>query len=348
MRRPNVGIAILVASCLLVGCGYKTHPRPATESIPGDVGLVEAQVVPSKVVLKWDVPKLNSDGSSLKDLSGFKVFRTSHEIGEACEDCDTAGVFHANVDLQNPANAEIVDGRVVYSDPKISPGNVYYYSVAAYNLRGIEGPRTSAVTVTFDELPPSPEGLGAIHDSGGIVLRWDAPLRPAGIRAYRIYRSESPDPMKMKLIGRTRWAENRYVDSDVDRDTPYYYVVRSMKMNRGIAIESAPSVVIQASYPRAKAETPTKPGVAPAGDGIRVGWEPVKIPNQEVRYNVYRSEGNKPAVRINDGPLSSILMTDRRGLRKGRRYYYSVTAFPAGRPEDESPRSASADIEYER
>ena len=75
MRLTGVGILVALVACLVVGCGYKTSPRPATEAIPSEVGLVTARVYPGRIVLSWDVPKTNTDGSDLKDISGFHVYR---------------------------------------------------------------------------------------------------------------------------------------------------------------------------------------------------------------------------------------------------------------------------------
>ena len=123
-------------SSFVTGCGYKTSPRPATATVPGEVGLVEAQGYPDKVTLKWHVPLSNADGSLLTDTSGFKVYRTAQKVGEECENCDEKKSIYANVDFQNPINAVIDKGEVLYTDKAVTPGNVYSYSVSTYNLKG--------------------------------------------------------------------------------------------------------------------------------------------------------------------------------------------------------------------
>ena len=161
MRRAIAGIGILVASCVLIGCGLKTNPRPYTAPIPGDVGLVVVHVYPGSVELKWDKPQHNRDGSEITDLAGFNVYRSSHEVGENCDECDEAGGFHAKIDLQNPMTAKIENGEVVYKDQRISSGNIYYYTISAYNKKDREGPKCPVIRVTYDDIPPSPDGLRA-------------------------------------------------------------------------------------------------------------------------------------------------------------------------------------------
>ncbi|MEJ2715914.1 MAG: hypothetical protein P8182_02055 [Deltaproteobacteria bacterium] len=345
MRRTSVGIVILLVSCLFGGCGYKTNPRPASATIPGQVGLVDARVYPHRIVLRWEEPTSNIDGSLLKNLSGFRVYRTAHKIGEKCEKCDEVKEFYANVDYQFPTNAVIKEGEVVYTDRKVEPGNIYYYAIAPYNLKGREGPISQKVDVVFDESPPAPTGLTAHEGTEGIVLRWTAPPRLAGIRSYQIYRASGAHPKEMEPIGRTKWAETYFTDKDVEKEKTYYYQVRSLKMNKGILLESPPSETAAAVMRAAVWGPPESVNTAATSDGIRIYWQPVEIENEKTRYNVYRSEAGKLFEKINSVPLSNPWFVDK-DVKKGRRYRYAVTAFPEGKEEDESRKSASEAVTY--
>jgi fibronectin type 3 domain-containing protein len=345
VRRTTAGIVILVVSCLFVGCGYKTNPRPASATIPGEVGLVDARVYPHRIVLRWDLPKSNVDGSLLKNLSGFRVYRETHKTGEECESCKERKTFYANVDYQYPTSAVIKEGEVEYSDLKVEPGNVYYYSIAPYNLKGRDGPVSQKVEVVFDASPPPPTDLTASQGPHGIFLRWSAPPRLAGIRNYRIYRASGTHPKDMEPIGRTKWAETYFTDKDVQKEKTYYYEVRSLKMNKGVSLESRPSETASAVMSAAVWEPPESVNTASTSDGIRIYWRPVKIENEQTRYNLYRSEAGRLFEKINSVPLSNPWFVDR-DVRKGRQYRYAVTAFPEGKEGDESRKSASEALKY--
>ena len=241
-------------------------------------------------------------------------------------------------------NAKIEDGEIEYKDQRISAGNIYYYAISAYNVRDSEGPKGPVIIVSYDHIRPAPDGLRATYNSRGIVLRWNAPTRPE-LSAYRVYRNSTQDLKKMEPIGRTRWAETFYVDEDVERDKPYYYTVRSMKMTGGIPIESAPSIMVPFTYPRAKIESPNGVRVVATSQGIRIVWDQVKSENETIRYNVYRSEGERASTRINRNALRKAWMTDTT-VKKGKRYRYEVTAFPSGKDHEESRRTASEEITY--
>lgn len=347
MRRPGCGIWILVVSCCLWGCGYKTSPRPATATVPGDVTLVNVFGYPDRVVVQWDVPGVNYDGSRLTDLSGFKVYRNAQPIGEECENCPEKRVLHANVDFQNPSNAVIGDGQVTYIDHDVKQGNVYAYSLSAYNLKGREGPIGEEVSIVFDEPPPVPGDLRGEAEAEGISLEWPAFDDSSGVRSFRVYRGSEPDPEKMKSIGRTKWTETQFMDKKVEKGNTYYYMVRSLKMNRGVSLESAGSPVIKVFVSKFDPPSPTNVKVTSTRRGIRVEWDPVKTGDLPARYNLYRSESERMFVKLNQDPVDKTSFLDSK-VTMGHSYRYTVSAFPEGRPEEESGRSGSESVRYTR
>lgn len=339
-------IWIMVVICVLVGCGYKTRPRPATQTVPGEIGLLDGRAYPDRVVLRWDVPSSNTDGSALGDISGFKVYRLTQEAGEECVNCEDKKALYANVDFAKPSNAVIEKGEVIYTDNKVSPGHTYTYSVSCYNLQGKEGPPSQDISVVFEEPLPAPENVRVEYDSRGVVLRWDPPSRPAGIRAYRIYRGESDRLDELKPIGGTKWAETSYVDNTVEKGKTYYYQVRSIRMSREIPMESLQSPMVSANLSAARWPPPEEVKATPAGPrAISVIWEPVKLEGYETRYNVYRSESGQPFEKINTEPIRGSRMLDRK-ITKGKSYRYAVTAFPSTKPDEESSRSASESVTF--
>ncbi len=336
---------ILIVSSFLTGCGYKTSPRPAAAAIPGDVGLVEARGYPDEVTLKWHVPLSNTDGSLVTDLSGFKVYRTAQKVGEECENCEEKKKMYANVDFQNPTNAVINKGEVLYADKGVTPGNIYSYHVGAYNLRGREGPESQVVTVVYDKLPPAPEGLRGGVRAGAVTLEWTAPAQTAEIEGYLVYRGITDKPGEMKVVGGTKKNETAYIDKDVEKEKTYYYLVRSFEVNRGVSLESSPSTVVKMSVPSVQWKPPENINTVATPDEIRIWWDKVKIPNEETRYNIYRREAGNMFIKINSKPLSDPWYDDR-DVRKGVTYRYAVTAFPAGRPEEESRKAGSEAVKF--
>lgn len=347
MRRLGCEIWLVLLCCILVGCGFKTNPRPAASTVPGEIGLVDAEAFPDRVVLKWEAPLSNTDGSLLKDVSGFKVFRSTQKIGEQCEDCPDHKTVYANVDFQNPVSAVVRGREVTYVDIGVTPGNAYAYAVTTYNFKGREGGPSPDVTVTLDDFPPPPDGLKGVSDGAEVVLEWTPPPRPAGIRSYRIYRAQSDKPEEMKPIGGTKWAETQFHDKSVEKNKIYYYVVRSLKMNRGIPFESQPSETVRVEAALPRTQPPENVKTKTDRSGISVSWDTVRLPDNSARYNVYRSESGKRFVKVNTEPLTNTPFVDK-DVTAGKFYRYAVTCFQHGKPEDESSRTASEAVQFKR
>jgi len=347
MRSSRGRICNLVVPCLLVGCGYKTNPRPATATIPGEIALMTAQAYPDRVVLKWEVPRSNVDGSSFKDASGFKLYRFERKTGEECENCEAKKTVYANVDFQNPVNATIDKGEVLFVDKAVQPGTVYQYWVNAYNLKGREGGLSPEVEVDFDRPPPAPEGLRATPEPKGIAVEWTASSGPEKINGYRVYRGENDNPEAMKLIGSTGPSDTSFMDKGAEKGKTYYFLVRSLKVNRGVSLESRTSPTVKLVVPQIHTPPPENVKTALGREGISIVWNKVEIEKEEPRYNVYRSEGRKLFVKINPEPLLNPQLMDKKVV-PGRTYRYAVTAFPSGKPEYESNRTASEAVKYTR
>jgi fibronectin type 3 domain-containing protein len=337
-------VLISVVLCL-TACGYKTSPRPASATIPERILLVTARAFPDRIELTWDVPRTNTDGSPLEDLSGFKVFRSESEIGSDCKDCDKTKKLYANVDAQAPSNATIEGGNVVFLDKKATPGKVYHYAIAPYNFKGTDGASSSTISVIFDEPPPSPKDLKALADERGVVLEWKVSPRTLGIRSYRIYRSDTGNEEDLKPYDTTKWAEKFFVDSKVERNHEYAYQVRSVKMNEGIPMESRPSRTVRVSVPAAAIRPPEDINVISTTKGIRIFWKPVTMRNSEIGYDIYRSASGGPFRKINEKPLTEPSYDDQE-VKIGTVYRYAVTAFPADDPSVRSNRSASEAVKH--
>ncbi len=247
-------LPVIVLLILVCGCGYKTAPRPATATIPADVTSIDIRAYPDRIFLRWDTPLANTDGSLLKDISGFKVYRVALKGNEECENCETRKNMYANIDFQNPSNAAIKSGEVSYWDTGVAEGNTYSYAVSTYNLKGREGKLSPDVVVSLNNLPAPPENLKIRGEADRIILDWNDPLKAEGIQGFRIYRGTKSNPTEMTTVGWTKDREFVFADKDVQRDTTYFYTVRSFRLDRGVSLESLPSPVLSAKLGESSAQ----------------------------------------------------------------------------------------------
>ncbi len=345
-RRGALLLLLLVAGWGVTGCGYKTHPRPAAASIPGEVEILDVRARPRQVVLRWSIPRSDSGVPGPGDLSGFKLFRWSGAGDEACEDCQEKLQFHANVDFQKPLNARLDEGTMVFWDKDVRVGRSYAYSVSAHNLQGMEGRRSEIVTIRLQDLPPVPKDLSVQAKQDGVLLQWASPSTPAGIRSYQIYRSDGPDA-GFEPLGTTKWAETVYLDQTAKRGKSYSYRIRSVKIQADTTLESGSSRIVKITYPPLEWGPPDRVNVTALEQGIEVHWEPVAIPDEKALYFVYRSEAGQAFERLSRQPIAAPRFLDSE-VTQGTEYRYKVSAFPAGQPEKESRRTTSESIVFRR
>ncbi len=88
------------------------------------------QIATGSATLTWAAPTANSDGSTLSDLSGFKVI-----YGRS------AGTLDQTVSLTNPTLS-------TYVLSNLSPGT-WYFALVAVNSKGVESTPTNVISTTI-------------------------------------------------------------------------------------------------------------------------------------------------------------------------------------------------------
>jgi fibronectin type 3 domain-containing protein len=327
------------------GCGYKTSPRPTAATVPEEITVTEVRAYPDRIMVTWPVPDSTSDGTKLKELSGFKVYRAVRDPDEDCENCGPEPAFHVNIDYEKPFNAKIKDGKAIFTDKQVARGATYVYAVSAYNLQGREGRRSKIRMISFGDFPPAPRDLTVSSTSDGPLLTWQASESDSPADAFTVYRGPSSDTRDMMQIGRTDASDTRYTDAGAKEGERYYYIVRSTKMSRDGTIESSPSNLVPFVYRVPSVAAPENVRARRGEDGILVSWDPVVIEGLISRYNVYRSDAGGLFHRVNAAPIVRNRYLDT-AVKARTTYRYQVTAFPKSKPESESARSASEAVTF--
>jgi len=111
-------IITVIFLTLSTGCGVNNEK--------GDTGKIGS----NSVTLSWN-PPLNGDGSSIKNLKGYKIYygTKSREYTEV-------------IDVDNP-------DATTYSIENL-PAGTYYFAITAYDDRGIESDYSNEESTTID------------------------------------------------------------------------------------------------------------------------------------------------------------------------------------------------------
>jgi hypothetical protein len=124
-----------------------THNRLYIFIIPVIIILSAAASFAGDVTLSWGPPAINSDGTILTDLAGYKIYYGT-----------TSGNYVYYVDIGNVINYRIMD---------LGEGLTYYFAVTAYDTSGNES-EFSAEVSRYIIQTPSGAGNGPDSDSDGI------------------------------------------------------------------------------------------------------------------------------------------------------------------------------------
>ena len=78
-------VLALILAVAGMGCGKKGAPRAPELVTPKTITNLAARSGPNSIILTWNPLTEYVDGSSLKDLASFVIFRK--EVSQSCPDC---------------------------------------------------------------------------------------------------------------------------------------------------------------------------------------------------------------------------------------------------------------------
>ncbi len=181
----------------------KSLPRPP-------LGL-KAAVEADKVVLSWEAPKENFDGSVFSGVAGYRIFRAEKDIA-----------FR----LLN----EMPVKELCFNDSQFVFGQTYVFIVratAADEPPYDESDDSQPLEVTpRDTFPPGPPtGLTSLPGEDFISLAWE-PRPEKDLAGYRVWRREE-GAAEFKELTVQLLMETTFLDRTAEKDKRYEYAVTS-------------------------------------------------------------------------------------------------------------------------
>jgi hypothetical protein len=135
----------LMPVLLFSACGKKGDPRAPELATPKVIENLRASSVPNGVALTWRRPTEYVDGSELKDLTGFVIFRK--EISPACPDCPVPYRPLTTVDVEDHQKF-IKQKEYQYVDEETQPNMTYRYRVSSQLRDGSLSEPSNEVEIT--------------------------------------------------------------------------------------------------------------------------------------------------------------------------------------------------------
>lgn len=143
-------IMLLCAAFVNAACGRKGDPRAPELATPKSIQNLSARSGPNGVTLTWSRPTEYIDGTELKDLSGFVIFRK--ELPPGCPDCPVPYRQLTTVFVEDQQKF-IKQRQYRFVDQEVRPQAVYRYRVSSQLSDGSLGGPSNEIEVEVKRGP---------------------------------------------------------------------------------------------------------------------------------------------------------------------------------------------------
>jgi len=352
------------AACLLLSsCAQLGPPLPPSLELPRPPSDLRASRKGNSVTLTWSEPTLTTDRQSIRYLGPTLVCRSTESEITACGNPIATLPAPPATPPKTKQKAPSVSPPPQTSvetlserDQSDNPEAAITYAVEVLNRNARGAGLSNRAHVPAIRTLPAPADLAAALNDDGVLLTWTSGGEPpsnAGIQCrYRIYRrdeSTGRDAIAGEVpIGAPGPAH--FLDA-AEWEKTYLYRITA------VSIVSRPGSELQVEGDDSPAVRVVAHDVFPpsvpsgleavySGEGqkpfIDLVWAPVTSADL-AGYNVYRSEANGPAAKLNAELVKSPSYRDS-AVVPGRTYVYSVSAVDVRGNESAGSEEASETV----
>lgn len=231
MSRPVLPILlILLLLALPAGCGKKGPVQPLKQPLPTAPEALTVQQKGDRFLVSWLPPVRNQDGSELKDLKQFRVYKMRYDLADDCPECRDTSVLVAEIDLDYLRDVRRIGDRFFLWNSEMEVGFGYQFRVVPITRKGREG-NSALLRLPFVTPPPPPVRLTAENHDRMVRLRWQPPVEvPAEAErvGFNVYRREGLEAFSLLPVNREILAEPAFDDYSVENGHTYEYAVRTV------------------------------------------------------------------------------------------------------------------------
>jgi predicted phage tail protein len=195
-----------------------------TTKVASSPAQLKAQVSDNEILLVWDAPKENVDGSTPVNIIGYNVYRS--------------GVADEAAQVLN--NTPLTENK--FNDRSFDFGINYRYFIRTVSLGGggepVESLDSNRIELTpkdiFAPRPPSAITIAAAPGNLSIFFVANNEKDLAGYQVYRSNKSDQP-LAEWSLLTKQLLTTNTYRDSDVESGKTYYYYLTAVDKNGNVS-----------------------------------------------------------------------------------------------------------------
>ena len=140
-----LGLMMLVLGS---GCGKKGDPRAPELATPKTINNLTARSGPGGIILTWSRPTEYVDGTALKDLASFVIFRK--EVSQSCPDCPVPYRQLTTVHVED-RDKFAQQKQYRYDDQEVRPKAIYRYRISSQLLDGSLSAPSNEIEIVRDK-----------------------------------------------------------------------------------------------------------------------------------------------------------------------------------------------------
>ncbi|MGO9403195.1 MAG: fibronectin type III domain-containing protein [Terriglobales bacterium] len=337
-------IATTALCLLLASCAQLGPPLPPSLELPKPPPDLRASRKGNHVTLAWSQPTLTTDRQSVRYIGPTLVCLSLEyemsECGSPAAVLPAPSTVAKKPDSAHPA-AETYTGTLPAAMQPQDPSAEITYAVEVLNRNARGAGLSNRVHVPAVATMPPPTDLAADLTGDGVVLTWTSAGESQNVPniqyRYRIYRrdeSSGKDAIAGEVpIPTPEPGPVHFTDSTFEWEKTYLYRITAVTILKRpeseVQVEgddTAPVRVI--AHDVFPPSVPSGLQAAYSGEGqkpfIDLIWAPVT--NADLAgYNIYRSEENGAAIKLNSDLVKSPAYRDN-AVASGKTYTYSVSA----------------------
>ena len=321
-----------------IACGRVGDPQPPLIRIPMPIADLVAQQQGRQVIFRWTLPRLNTDGSTAKDISAIEIFRvirrkSAHPTtAESLTDWDLWQLLQSeqlNV-LRGLDEVVLIDSLEGLEDAQIL-GREISYAIKVFNSKKQSAGSSNIASVPILSVPQPPRNLNFSLDEHFIEVHWvpartniDGSPVSTGVK-FNVYRNLRPGVNGITPINSLPVSRMRFRDESAMLGKKIFYRVRAVLESEVGLVESGDSeensVINWDTYPPSP---PLQLTIVKDRESLSLVW----LPNSEVDlagYHVYRKKQEESFQKVTSELISRVSYIDR-NIEKYYHYYYRVTA----------------------
>jgi len=138
----------MIGLALASACGKKGDPRAPELAIPRTITNLSARSGAAGIALTWSRPTAYVDGSELKDLASFVIFRK--EVSQSCPDCPVPYRQLTTVNVEDQEKF-VKQKQYRFDDQEVRPKAIYRYRISSQLFDGSLSAPSNEVEIVRSE-----------------------------------------------------------------------------------------------------------------------------------------------------------------------------------------------------